>query len=64
MQRLTTTTTKRPCLMAEKPEGRLLTKEGSSPEPYKPNEGGLLVRMKACLHGTSEGSPQVTQLSL
>ena len=31
--------TKGPCLMAEKPEGRFLTKEGSSPEWYKSKVG-------------------------
>jgi len=56
--------------MAEKPEGRFLTKKGSSPERYKPKvgfwsgkkltwtvpaEGGPLVRIKAYLHGTSRG---------
>ena len=30
---------KGPCLMAEKPEGKFLTKEGSSPERYKPKVG-------------------------
>ena len=30
---------KGPCLMAEKPEGRFLTKEGSSPERYMPKVG-------------------------
>ena len=30
---------KGPCLTAEKPEGRFLTKEGSSPERYKPKVG-------------------------
>ena len=30
---------KGPCLMAEKPEGRFLTKEGSSPEQYMPKVG-------------------------
>ena len=38
---------KGPSLMAEKPEGRFLTKKGS--------EGGPLVRVKACLHGTGRG---------
>ena len=40
------------CLMAEKPEGRFLTKKGSSPERYKVQaEGGPLDRIKACLNG-------------
>ena len=30
---------KGPCLMAEKPKGRFLTKEGSSPEWYMPKGG-------------------------
>lgn len=30
---------KRPCLMAVKPEDRFLTKEGSSSERYKPKMG-------------------------
>ena len=30
---------KGPCLMAKKPEGRFLPKEGSSPERYKPKVG-------------------------
>ena len=30
---------KGPCLMSEKPEGRFLTKKGSSPEWYKPKVG-------------------------
>ena len=46
------------CLMAKKkkPEGRFLTKKGSSPERYKVQaEGGPLDRIKACLQGTSLG---------
>ena len=62
------------------PEGRFLTKERSSPERYKPKvgfwsgkkltwtvhaEGGPLVRIKACLHGTSRGQASVyTALTL
>ena len=44
--------------MAEKPEGKFLTKEGSSPERYKPKLGLWSGGKPACTV-QAEGRPQV-----